>query len=413
MRDENIFDAYLAVPDRITQFQVDASKDWDFDNSSLTLSYFGSLLLFRDLTARNYHVHLLTLTSLYHFVPEEEESDDAEADSSGDDDEDSTAAAPRAAAPAVPPVHSDSLDRYLSLSASAASQFDKTEFSQYDNSRVAGSVIWREPLGARASLRPSYAVQLHSYPNLSGISNVENRFALLAGTVPADGGWLTAGVAYGIKAYTSSATYTYTIDGTPGSLGQGHGKGGAGGTAARTRTITLNSPAVSQLVASAELVQKLAEMIRVRAQVQHFGNPSTAARILPQQLNSTVEQEGMLGLFTSQNEIFDDHYGFSGNEVLLGVELTFPGSINAGCTADFVAKKYTIPARDLSDSLVLAANREDNRLDVAMSLSKSISFGGTRSLKPKAEIHYLRNHSNAPYYEFDKSTYLIGVEYNF
>ena len=120
-----------------------------------------------------------------------------------------------------------------------------------------------------------------------------------------------------------------------------------------------------------------------------------------------------LGVFTSENEIFDDHYGFSGNELVLGVEAELPGSVHLDCSADHLWKKYTIPAKDLSDSVVIADNRVDRRLEVRIGVSRTFQMGGGRSLKPRGEVHFLRNSSNAPYYDFDKKTYLVGIEFNF
>src|SRR6267378_7013086 len=65
--DENIFDIYFPTADQITQFQLETSKDWDFDQLSLTGAYSGALELFRDLPARNFHVHILSLNADYHF----------------------------------------------------------------------------------------------------------------------------------------------------------------------------------------------------------------------------------------------------------------------------------------------------------------------------------------------------------
>src|SRR5262245_10556841 len=73
--DENIFDIHTPLPDQITQLELNASKDWDFDESSLSLNYTGAFLMFRDLTARTYHLHTLSLGSVVHFVREDDEDD--------------------------------------------------------------------------------------------------------------------------------------------------------------------------------------------------------------------------------------------------------------------------------------------------------------------------------------------------
>lgn len=170
---------------------------------------------------------------------------------------------------------------------------------------------------------------------------------------------------------------------------------------------------MKQVVLTAEGIQKVGEAVRLRGQVQRFTTPSSAARILPQQLDGSVGQEGMLGLFASQNEIFDDRYGYSGNEFLLDAQVTLPFALTLGGSADYLEKTYTIPAKDLADSVILADARHDFRFDVAISVSRPIPLGQDRSLTPKAEAHFLRNRSNAPYYDFHKQTFLVGLEYSF
>jgi hypothetical protein len=84
IRDQNIFDVYIPFPDNITQFQLDASRDWDFDETSLNLAYSGMVLLFEKLTARNYHVHVFNVQTSYQFyADDEDESGEPEEDSSG------------------------------------------------------------------------------------------------------------------------------------------------------------------------------------------------------------------------------------------------------------------------------------------------------------------------------------------
>lgn len=416
LHDQNIFDTYIPTPDQITLFQIDASKDWDFDESSFFLSYNGSLSLFRDLTSRNYHVHVLTLTSLFHFVADDPEEEEDEDDGSNDQDsseveEDSSLAIVTPVIQKLPVtiVHSDSGDRFLTFSLTGASQFDKEAFSEFDNSKIAGTVTFRQPLGLLISARPSYSLSYHSYPNLPGLTNSENIFSLLMGTNYLHNGWIAGNVAYGIKGYTAS-TYTYTV----GSSGQaGHGKPGAGGGGGRTKTYTLNTPSVRQFSASVQWEQSLVPDTRLLAQYNFFGWPSSTARILPQQIQSALEQQGAIGTFTSSNDIFDDHYGYLGNGVALQVQQTIPFSINLTIKGDFQKKTYTVPANDLSDTVQVADNRVDRRFEIEINISKTIPFGEGKSVKPRIETHYLRNKSNAPYYDFDKNTFLIGVELNF
>src|SRR2546426_968531 len=115
--DENIFDIYFPTADQITQFQLETSKDWDFDQLSITGTYTGAVELFRDLPARNYHVHVLSLGAAYHFEnSEESEESSGELEDSASGDGETSLTPPRPPPLGDTPAltaHSDSADRFL------------------------------------------------------------------------------------------------------------------------------------------------------------------------------------------------------------------------------------------------------------------------------------------------------------
>ncbi|MBI1806533.1 MAG: hypothetical protein HYR76_05720 [Ignavibacteria bacterium] len=412
--DDNVFDIYSPLSDQITNLQIDASKDWDLEQTSLGLTYNGSMLLFRDLTTRNYHVHVLSFNVDHHF--ERDEDTDAPDEDSSDSEQDSAAVRQAASKAALSSGHSDSLDNFLTASLTGGSQFDREEFSQYDNAIISGTVTFRQPLELRASVRPSYTISYHNYPNLSGITNLQNIFALQLGTNIIPGGWIVLTPSYAIKNYPSSTTITYTVEIPGGGNGNGHGKGNSGsgaGSGTRTRNFNLATPSVKQFSATLLWKQKVIAGTEIVAHYTRFGNPSTEARIIPQQLLGGLEERGIIGQFTSENEIFDDHFAYSGNEVGLKFQHSLPYAFSMAVNGQFNYKRYTVPAMDLADSLVLADNRIDRRSEVVISLSKSFSVGDGKQLKPEVEYHYLRNNSNAPYYTFDKNVFMAGLEFAF
>src|SRR5690348_1486906 len=74
IHDENIFDIYAPTSDQVTQLQAGISDDWDADPFTFSLAYNGAFLLFNNVTARNYHVHVVTFDLLYE-TPEGEGED--------------------------------------------------------------------------------------------------------------------------------------------------------------------------------------------------------------------------------------------------------------------------------------------------------------------------------------------------
>ena len=70
-------------------------------------------------------------------------------------------------------------------------------------------------------------------------------------------------------------------------------------------------------------------------------------------------------------------------------------------------------ALDFDSSATTGGNRSDERFEGEFQLSKSFPIRGNQSLKPHLSYHFIRNASNAPYYDFDKYSVEIGLEYDF
>jgi hypothetical protein len=419
--DQNIFDIYLPTADQVTQFQLESSKDWDFDQLSLTGSYSGALELFRDLPARNYHVHILSFGGVYHF----ENSGDAD-DSSGESDD--TSSENGEAAPSKPPpsplngsstvtAHSDSADRFLYVALTGGSQFDKdesTDFgnpSKYDNSVIDASAALRQPIGLRFSLRPSYTFSYHTYPNVSVVTNLQNIAGMQIGSDVLAGGWIAITPQFALKDYTGSSSFTDTVVfRNSGGHGKGFGKGNGG---IQVRTLTFSTPSVRQFFLTLLWKQAVVPGTEVTSIYTRFGAPSGGARIIPQQLRGGAEERGIAGGFASGNEIFDDHFAYSGDAIAVQLSQSLPFGVLLRAQQIFQNKEYTLAAKDLADSLTISNRRDDRRYESGITISRPFAYGGGRILKPQLEFHHLRNDSNDPYYQFEKNIILFGIEFDF
>jgi hypothetical protein len=67
---------------------------------------------------------------------------------------------------------------------------------------------------------------------------------------------------------------------------------------------------------------------------------------------------------------------------------------------------------DLSDTVQLADHREDDHTEFGFSLARPVKIGG-QMLEPHIELQLIRNSSNAPFYDFDKTSILVGIDYTF
>lgn len=413
IHDGNIFDIYTPTPDQVTQLAANAYGDWDADPFTFSLAYSGSFLLFNDVTARNYHVHIATFDILCELPGgDDDEADPAEDDSTGNGGEHSQG-------PHLPEIiphpggdtvgTADSVHGIAHFTLLGGGQFDKPEYSQFDNAKIGGTVTYRLPVGPRLGLWPSYMLAYHSYANLDGLTNVEQAGGLAAGMRTIPGGWAGIGGTFGAKHYPVSTVYSYTV-GRPGNAG--HGKGGAGGGvgSVRTRTFALNTPSVSQWTASLQAVQRIG-VTELRAGYDRLGTPSTEARIIPLQVEGQIEGEFASNGF--QNDIFDDHYAYAAD--VISIELRQPLPLEAKLTARgaWLKKRYTAAAMDLNDSLALAPQRLDTRWEGEIGIARPIPLGGGRTLEPRIVVDLLRNESNAPYYDFGKSAFTAGIDFSF
>jgi len=420
LHDSNIFDTYAPTSDQITQLRTDASTGWDFNQAWLGLSYSGALLLYQSTSPRNYHAHTLSLGTIYHFENhDDDDAEDASSDSSNEDSDDSTQHR-KEQAPTI--VHADSLDHYFYGTVTGGSQFNKSDFREYDRSAIASTVMFRQPLGLFASLRPFYSFGYHYYPNLSSITNAENLFGLLVGVNPFQGTWIGISGAFGHKIYPSSNTFTYTFSDTNGGAngyghGVGHGKGSGGGgtgTNGKTKTVTYNftTPSVSQFSVSVAWHQTLSAETQFSIQLSHFADPSSQARIIPERIQSVVEsRNGSLQDLTNE-DIFDDRFSYTGNETALQIKQMLPFTLLFSLEGHVQGKTFTSPATSLAGD-TLDAHRVDRRYEIVLNLSRPFMIAEGKTVSPQLEFHYLRNNSNEPFYDFDRNAILAGIEVEF
>ncbi len=417
MHDENIFDTYIPIHDQVTQLNLGLGKAWDYDQFSLDLLYEGQFVLYNSISARNYSMHSVFIGSLYHF----ENNNDESSDSTDAGDDSSTAPRPLPGyTETTSNLHTDSLDHYLTALLIGFSQFNKIEFDQYDNALISGVVYFRQPVGAALSLRPGYSFSYHDYPHLSALSNFQNTGILLLGISPSQSSWLSVTGSFGFERYLENSLFTFTYTDTIPGAGSGHGKshgGGTGGSSGSVRShsavFQFTNPSVNQLSASAGLRQNFSAQSVVDIQVMLYATPSTTARVIPERIQNAMESHpGTFGSLTSENEIFDDHFTYSGTQTTVQFKQQIPFKITMELDGIYRGKTFTSPATSvLGDTL--ASHRIDNRYETGLIFSRPITIGENRVLTLTTEFHYVRNMSNEPFYDFGKTVFLAGIQYAF
>ena len=405
--DPNIFNIHTPQSDQITLLQLGVSKGWDIDNETLDFSYNGNLFLFNVLPSRSYHTHEVILNSTYQFYSDDEDDSQDDADTLSNDVSDSAQVVKHITQPVV---HADSADRFLNFVIDGMTQIDKVTYNEFDNSRISGTLILRQPIALAGSFRPTYMITYHNYPNIKGISNIENQFGGMIGMTSLNRAGVLLSAFYGIKNY-SNANYEYTYTIVKPNKG-GHGKGGAGGgTIQQTSTIDLTTPSVDQFNVTLGAHDSIFSATTVSVQSTYFGLPSSEARLLPEQLSSVLERQGIGTDMNAENEIFDDHYGYSGMSFSLGISQNLPWLFVLGGEVKYQQKNYTIPAEEFDSTITTRENRSDRRVEGIVSLSRLFPFSSQRTLKLITAVGYLHNTSNVLYYEFEKTTFSAGIEF--
>lgn len=231
--------------------------------------------------------------------------------------------------------------------------------------------------------RFGYTLKNKSYSEIPEFSYWENGFFLQGNTFFQTGSSITVYVNYGIKNYI------------PLSYSSGTG---------RARVVESSElPAVDQLISSIKLAQSLGMKTSLSAKYLNRFNPGLttgAAAVM------NVEE-----MFT-ENELFDDRYGYQGHELDITLTRFMPYFIKFQNSIVYMRKNYQDrQVYDLSGVPILSeSSRQDSRMILWSKLSRG--FGGVLGLK-NVEFYleggFIKNQSNDPYYQFENGFGAFGV----
>jgi hypothetical protein len=154
-----------------------------------------------------------------------------------------------------------------------------------------------------------------------------------------------------------------------------------------------STPSTTQFVLSAGLVFKVLPQAPLTISWLRRSNPSSDARY--------VREDAFLGL--SEDEIFDDRYGYQANEYRVSFDGTLPGGIRTMNSIAYLTKAYPRTATDLSGAPLSGdPQRRDRRFLLRLQAlypffrnhaGKGISIG--------LAYNFIRNQSNNAYHDFN------------
>jgi len=170
--------------------------------------------------------------------------------------------------------------------------------------------------------------------------------------------------------------------------------------------VTLGSGASQQFVGLIRVARSVLPKLGVSAQ-----------RLLRRNVQSSVRYLGTTdGFYYSDEEIFDDIYGYNSEELSLTLNSRLPFKTTLSIGSQLIWKHY-----DLREALDLDGNpfpnfrlREDKRNILNVSLQKSLGLKtGLIPLKLSLDWTGIWNDSNDPYYNYDSQIFSFGLTQDF
>jgi hypothetical protein len=415
--DPNIFDTYNPLKDKVSEIAFDISKGFSSENRYIGIFYSGAFSFYKDLPARNYQFHMAMVGYNYHFskkiVDDTSESepmlsDEDSISSSDEDTAEATATDDDLLTEDIEGESTDSLDNFLNIRFTGGLQINKVDYESWDNTILAGTAIVRQPLGRHASIRPSYTITYNSYPNLTALTNIQHSISLILGTDILPFSWFAVIPTFGAKSFpitqTDSITLSKDLKGKPGS---------GGTTGGKTISYNLTTPSVRQTSFTFLWNYRPAPATYFSTRFTHFNIPSSISRTVPELRKGATKIYNMLTQNSfGENELYDDHYSYSGNNISVDVEQALPLELFLSGSWRYEKKTYTYAATDIADS-VIATNRIDTRRELEMNISRTFEITEETGLKIEIGFHYIKNSTNSLYFDFKKSTLMAGVEYSF
>ncbi len=383
MYDDNSFSFYEKRADVYHSLFGAATIDTQSDFMYVQGFYYGAVVLFRTYSERTYHIHTAgAYTQIQlNYRGGEDPTEDSDENGDGEGGEGEAAEARE------PEVFSDSLVSYLFVIPQVGGRFDQQVWDFYDFQRASLLLKLRLYLWQDIMLRPHYTVQYKRYPNLEQFTHVEHYAGLLFNRPLGSGFDVFAGLDAGYKSYTESTSDTLWVEDKK----SGKGKGGV--KPPRAVISEFSTPSTTQFVLSAGVAWDLLPNAELALSYLRRSNPQNDARF--------INEGAIFG--TSEDEVFDDHYGYQSHELRLHFEGTLPGAIRTTNTLQLLDKRYPRTATDL-DGVALPGDpqRRDFRLQLQLQAFYPLfrSADGT-GLSVGLAYGFVRNQSNNAYHDFN------------
>ncbi|MBN2600700.1 MAG: hypothetical protein JXR87_01760 [Candidatus Marinimicrobia bacterium] len=268
-------------------------------------------------------------------------------------------------------------------------RIDKPVYEIYDNHNYFGFASIKYYLFPTILFRAKNTLGMRTYVNYTDYSYFENVLSLNMSKFFQTRTTLQTGIDYFYKDYIEDQTYSVT---SPSGL--------------LTRTYVIDSPKVSQLLASFKIAQSVSNLTAVQAEYLFRNTISGENRFAE------------LDEFYTDEVLFDDHYSYSGQEVSMSIKQFLPFQFIAVLSAYYQEKSYNHrPVYDLEgNELIEAGTRQDYQNGISVQLEKKFSGENIpvlKSLELYMNYLYRVNNSNDRYYDASSGFLSAGIDASF
>lgn len=397
---------YQRKPDQLRQSYLEMNYLKDFDASRLSFSYVSGLMLFNQLSDRNFYEHNvfakynLRLTKkksplLLQEVTESDDSTSTETEVAESAEEEETSQN----------VMEDSSASYLNFTIQAGARHDKDAFKEFDNFGTGFTVSYKTVPGDLFSLRLTNSLGLRNYAYITELSNFTDQLSLQIYNSYNGSYQYGASFSGGIKYYTESMydTTKFETKRSFNQKSQGKGKFGSKITVPSSKQILLEPQenGTSQFTAGIFFNKRWESQTALKTLFLYRYNPKTLTRYLAQYANTSMLSE----------DLYNDFFSFQGFESKIALDQPLPWNMQMSAEYNFQQKNFEAPALTLDGVQKGIDKRKDLTNSVEVYVSKNFTLFEGLSLDVMLGSGVLRNQSNDDYNDFSSYhfTATIGI----
>jgi hypothetical protein len=346
MFDDNVNNDYQRTADRVSSLSLTIERDWETERGGLALFYGGGLTYFSKVTDRTFHVHTAGMKLTTVFGAEEQGS--------------------------------------LSSGLSYQTRVNREWYTFYDYRNVSFDAAAEYILSDLIVGKAAYTFNSYSFRNLSEFDHTEHVGLIrLRSSLQTRTSLMFEGT-IGEKIYSTSNEQDIV------SMAGGTGGRGAG-------SMNGSAPSVTQATALIRVGQGITDATGLSLTTQYLWNLKKESRFLSTDYGAV-----------SDDEVFDDHYGYEGPSWNLMLTQILFEDLSLRVKAGTQRRSYSArQAFDLQGE-DLGFTREDFRSFLTLSVRRSFP---TLGVSVDLLYDYIRNDSNDPYYHYSNNA--LSVEFSF